>query len=285
MKILGVSGGPDSMLLLNKYQHKKIIVAHVNYNARKDSKKDEALVREFCEEREIPFFLLNLKEKPKTNFQAWARDKRFDFFKKLYDKYQCQELLLAHHKDDFLETAIMQIADKRTPSYFGIRKTSEIKGMKIVRPFINKYWKNEILEICEAKEISYVIDSSNAKTIYTRNQVRKEIEKLSKKEKKDQFDWFIMSNKILVKKHKKVNIYYKKWEKSNFSLFVFGYMQYKNELIFKFLHDNDEKIKVSSKKIESILDWILATNSKREYKIKDKVFIKKANKRISIIKK
>ncbi|MCP4336889.1 MAG: tRNA lysidine(34) synthetase TilS [Mycoplasma sp.] len=285
MKILGVSGGPDSMLLLSKNQHKKIIVAHVNYNVRKTSKEDEKLVEKFCKERDIPFFLLNLKEKPDENFQAWARKKRFDFFKNLYDKYQCKSLLLGHHKDDFLETAIMQINDNRKPKQFGIKRVSIVNGMKIMRPFIKKYWKQDILNICERLNIPYVIDVSNSETIYTRNQVRKEIEKLTPKEKKDQFSWFQLSNRILDKKNKKVNIYYKKWCKSNFSLFTFGYMKFKNELVFNFLHDNNKDIKVSSNKIKSIIQWIEADNSKREYKIKDKVFIKKENKVIKIITK
>ena len=32
--LLGVSGGPDSMFLLNLLKNKNIVVAHINYNKR-----------------------------------------------------------------------------------------------------------------------------------------------------------------------------------------------------------------------------------------------------------
>lgn len=46
--LLGVSGGPDSMFLLNLLKNKNIIVAHVNYNKRETSKVDEEIVVDFC---------------------------------------------------------------------------------------------------------------------------------------------------------------------------------------------------------------------------------------------
>ncbi len=273
------------MLLLDKYKHTNIIVAHVNYNARKDSKTDETIVRKFCKVHEIPFFDLQIKKHPKSNFQAWAREQRFNFFKSLYDKYQCKALLLGHHKDDFLETAIMQLESKRNPDFFGIKEKSYLDGMKIVRPFIKRYWKDQILQICENRGIPYAIDSTNSEDKYTRNKVRHKLEELTQKEKRSKYQWFTMSNRILVKKAKKVDIYYKKWSKTNFSIFTFGYMRFKNELVYRFLHEKGDDINVTSKKLDSIIDWLSSENSKREYKIKDNVFIQKKNKVISIIVK
>jgi len=48
--VLAVSGGPDSMFLLDNLRQKryKLIVAHVNYHKRKESDRDEELVKEYC---------------------------------------------------------------------------------------------------------------------------------------------------------------------------------------------------------------------------------------------
>ncbi len=282
MKLLGISGGPDSMLLLNKYKNKKIFVAHVNYNARKDSKIDENIVVDFCKDHNIPYKVLSLKSKPKNNFQAWAREQRFNFFQKLYKKYNCKQLLLAHHKDDFLETALMQSDAKRQPRHYGIKVRSYIDGMNIYRPFIKYYWKNDILKICERTNLKYATDSSNAKPIYTRNKKRIELKGLSHQDKKQQLNWYKLVNKILAKKYRKVDYLYKKWEKTNFSLEFIRAMKFREELIFEFIINNTKQINVSAKKIDSIVKFLMADKEAKEYKLADGIFLSKKNKKIKI---
>ena len=66
--VVGVSGGPDSVCLLdalyklkNKYDL-EIIVAHVNYSLRgKDSEKDEALVKKIAEKYSLPVEIKNVQ--------------------------------------------------------------------------------------------------------------------------------------------------------------------------------------------------------------------------------
>jgi tRNA(Ile)-lysidine synthase len=70
MYLLAVSGGPDSMVLLFKHRKKKIVVAHVNYNKRVDSIKDQEIVEAFCLKHNIPLEIININEKPKKNFQS-----------------------------------------------------------------------------------------------------------------------------------------------------------------------------------------------------------------------
>ena len=60
--IIGVSGGPDSMTLLdildklkNKFEI-KLIVAHINHMLRKESDIEEEFVKENCKKRNISFF-------------------------------------------------------------------------------------------------------------------------------------------------------------------------------------------------------------------------------------
>ena len=48
--VIGVSGGPDSMALLDITKNSKLYieVAHVNYHKRDSAKNDELLVRRYC---------------------------------------------------------------------------------------------------------------------------------------------------------------------------------------------------------------------------------------------
>ena len=54
--IIGVSGGPDSMALLDmcKKQGYSLVVAHMNYQKRDSALRDEEIVRKYCEENGIP---------------------------------------------------------------------------------------------------------------------------------------------------------------------------------------------------------------------------------------
>ena len=284
MKVLAVSGGPDSMYLLNEYKKSKVVVAHVNYNAREDSKVDEQIVRNFCTEHNLPLEVLEVKEKAKGNFQDWARKIRYDFFTEVAKKYNAKEVLVAHHKDDFVETAMMQQVSGREPSFFGIRKRSTYGELNIYRPYVNIYWKDDLVSYLDKKNIRYAIDSTNATDKYTRNQFRHELEKDPKK-KKDLYAWFVMSNKILKKKYSKVSYLSKKWSKSNYSVEFFKSFKYKEEILYETLHNIFGDIKVSSNKLNSLIAFIESRDGGKEFKVSDKKIItKKKNHVIFIFK-
>ena len=65
--VIGVSGGPDSMALLNvlinlnnkKGLKYKIIVAHINHGIREEADEETAFVEEFCKTQNIPCFIRN----------------------------------------------------------------------------------------------------------------------------------------------------------------------------------------------------------------------------------
>ena len=276
MKLLAISGGPDSMYLLDWYKNQQVVVAHINYHKRIDSDNDERIVREFCKKYSIPFKVLSVKEKPKGNFQSWARKVRYDFFQKIYEEFECTKLLMAHHKDDFLETAKMQLDSNREPRFYGIRKQTEYQGMKIERPFIDLYWKDELLHYLKQSNIEYAIDSSNAQPIFERNKVRIELSKLSHKEKKEMLLWFKRANKILTKKFNKVDKLYEKFKNSNYDINLFKKMKYHSEIIYEMIHDKFDNVKLSTQKIDSIIDFILSNEGGKKFLLSKDKFISKS---------
>jgi tRNA(Ile)-lysidine synthase len=112
--VVGVSGGSDSMFLLEKMRLNNFdtIVAHVNYKKRKESDEEEKKILGYCLKNQIRFEVkrddLKCDEKKRGNFQQYARNLRFKFFKSVADKYKTREIVLAHHLDDLIETYIMQ---------------------------------------------------------------------------------------------------------------------------------------------------------------------------------
>ena len=196
--IVAVSGGPDSMLLLDicnsqkeivldMYGKKKMklnfICAHVNHNTgRKGQLEEQKFVEDYCKKNNIKFELLTIKEYEEDNFHNEARKKRYEFFESLVKKYDAKYLFTAHHADDLVETILMRITRGSTlKGYAGFSKIVDKGTYKIGRPLIEMP-KEEILRYLEANNIPYMIDSSNEKDNYTRNRFRKYIVPEFKKE-------------------------------------------------------------------------------------------------------
>ncbi|MGN1294846.1 MAG: tRNA lysidine(34) synthetase TilS [Bacilli bacterium] len=175
--LVALSGGPDSMALLSmliKNKH-KVIVAHVNYHTRKESNDEEEMVKRFCASNNIKCYVKEayLSSK-KGNFEAWARNLRYDFFKDIYIKECASALLVAHHRDDLVETYLMQKNRGAIVTYYGIKEETIINDMKVIRPLLS-YRKKDLLSYCVDNDVPFSIDSSNLETKYTRNKIRHEI--------------------------------------------------------------------------------------------------------------
>lgn len=175
--LLAVSGGVDSMVLLSLFKKENINfeVAHLNYNLReKDSVKDLLLVEKVCLENKVPLHLYNVNEKdkkPKNSIQEWARNLRYDFFKKIKKEQSLDFIVTAHHLNDQLETFIINLS-----------KASGIKGLsgipanenEILRPLLS-FSKDQIYFFAKENNIEFREDLSNQKNDYLRNEIRNEI--------------------------------------------------------------------------------------------------------------
>lgn len=184
--VIACSFGPDSMALLNAAINEKlhIVVAHVNYHKRKVSNDEQNNLKNYCDERKIPFFVLDLlNAKFEGNFQEWAREKRYEFFAEILKKENADYVLVAHQQDDVIETYLMQKKRENLTKYAGISRENELFGVKIIRPLLN-YSKRYLQDYDDENKVPYSIDESNLTNHYTRNKFRHEIvEKLSLEER------------------------------------------------------------------------------------------------------
>lgn len=179
--VLGVSSGPDSMCLLNilldlkeKY-NLEIIVAHVNHKKRVESDEEEHFLEDYCKTRHIIFEKYILNDYQKGNFESFARNKRYEFFTKLVNKYHANYLMTAHHGDDLIETILMRLVrGSNLKGYQGISLITNCSNYKLVRPllYVNK---TDILEYVKDNNIPYRIDKTNYLDDYTRNRYRNHI--------------------------------------------------------------------------------------------------------------
>ncbi|WP_159521586.1 tRNA lysidine(34) synthetase TilS [Erysipelothrix urinaevulpis] len=181
--IVAVSGGPDSMALLDmlRLQNNELVVAHVNYQQRETAKRDEEIVQRYCIKYGIPFELKLFENEDYSNFQDAARVFRYNFFKELLVRYEAEFVATGHHFDDDLETYVFQRNRKMKSDDVGLAKNSIVKGVRISRPLLT-YHKEELIQYCNDFNIEYGIDESNLELHYTRNKIRHEISHLDDNE-------------------------------------------------------------------------------------------------------
>ena len=171
--IVGCSGGPDSMALLDllRKEGKDIVVAHVNYRKRESALRDERIVKEYAGQYGIIVKTLYPVYDHSSNFQAWAREVRYHFFERICDQYDTKDIYIAHQMDDLIETYFFQKQRDMLCDTYGLKEHMERNGYKIHRPLLDKT-KEELEQYCITNQIPYGIDESNLTDDYTRNQIR-----------------------------------------------------------------------------------------------------------------
>ncbi|UUD36219.1 tRNA lysidine(34) synthetase TilS [Mycoplasmopsis citelli] len=275
--IIAVSGGPDSMFLLQKYKSRNPIVAFVNYNQREDSFKDQEIVQNYCHKYNLILEQLILKKEDYQdgNFQKWAREKRYDFFVSLWKKYHTNILLTAHHKDDFLETCLMQEQKHKIINYWGIKKYSNFKNLRIYRPLVLKIFKSEIIKYNHKNNIKYAKDWTNSTNKYKRNQIRMYLEGKSQLQKNLLITKYRIKNLFLRFKNFKVNKQINYWKSNNYSQETFINLKNQNQVLYFLLHNHFENLNLSKEKINSIIQFINSNNRTSVYKLAKNTFLKK----------
>lgn len=189
--LLACSFGPDSMALFDMLKQDGInfVVAHVNYGVRKEAKAETNALNHYCAIHDIQIEILYAKPiKNGDNFEAKAREIRYNFFKEICVSDKIDILLVAHQQDDVLETYFLQRQRGGFVEYYGIKPETTIFGMEVVRPLLD-YSKAELENYCIKNDVPYAIDSSNLSNDFARNVIRHTIvSKMNPRERKSTLD-------------------------------------------------------------------------------------------------
>ena len=179
--VLGVSGGPDSMtmldILLKVKQANQIsfdfVVAHVNHMIREEAKEDEAYVKNYCMKNNIQFYgksidVQKIANTNKISTEEAGRNARYDFFDEVLQNINGNKIAIAHNKNDKVETMMMNAL--RGCGIQGLKGIEPIRG-KYIRPLI-ECERKEIEDYCKENNMEPRIDKTNFENVYTRNKIR-----------------------------------------------------------------------------------------------------------------
>ena len=178
--VIGVSGGPDSITLLNvlnKFKEKlniKIYVAYINHMIRAEADEETEYVKEFCNRLDVEFFCKKIDaqeeaKKLKIGTEEAGRNIRYAFFEEVAKRVEANKIATAHNSNDNAETVLMNIM--RGTSISGLAGIEKIRDGKYIRPLI-RCSRNAIEEYCKQNNLQPKFDKSNLENIYTRNKIR-----------------------------------------------------------------------------------------------------------------
>jgi len=178
---LAVSGGSDSVALAflltkggtKKNAAKRFVVLHVDHGLRPEAKEEYRFVRSLAKRLGIPFRGIHAKvvKRRGESLEMAARRVRLAFFSKCMKSLHLDAVATGHHMDDVAETFLMKL---RRASLSGIRATSEVAGIKFVRPLLGCR-DEELKDYLRKFGEEWREDASNDDVSIERNKVRHEV--------------------------------------------------------------------------------------------------------------
>jgi tRNA(Ile)-lysidine synthase len=178
--LIALSGGPDSVCLLHilkKLQEEFRLDLHALYVDHGLRPGEAGLEIDFCKNLcakfKLPFLTKKIDVKcyakdKKLNIQEAARELRYRAFEETARELNAEKIALGHTADDQAETLIMRLLRGTGPA--GLSGIPPVRG-KFIRPLI-EVQRREIEQYLGEEKIAFIVDSSNLKRDYLRNDIR-----------------------------------------------------------------------------------------------------------------
>jgi tRNA(Ile)-lysidine synthase len=181
-----VSGGPDSVALLNLIQQTSLPfsftlgIAHVNHGLRGASSLEEAdYVQSLASKYNLPFHLLTIQRDDwenttGTGLEEKARNIRISYFQKIRSDFSYSLIALGHTQDDLVETILFNLIRGISPETLSTLMPTYDPIRRLYRPLL-LYPKKSLLAYLANQKIEYRIDATNQEVNFSRNKIRNQM--------------------------------------------------------------------------------------------------------------
>ncbi|MFH2040471.1 MAG: tRNA lysidine(34) synthetase TilS, partial [Chloroflexota bacterium] len=181
--LVGVSGGPDSLCLLDVLVKAKrpVIVAHFNHLLRPESDQEAEHVKHMAQHYGLPFVtgsqdVKAFASKNGFSLEEAARKLRYRFLFAQAHKLGAMVIAVAHQADDQVETVLMHFL--RGAGLNGLKGMIPVTllpefdpEIRLIRPLL-RTWRKDIEAYCETHKLDTVEDLTNLDQTYFRNRLR-----------------------------------------------------------------------------------------------------------------
>jgi tRNA(Ile)-lysidine synthase len=185
--IVGVSGGPDSLCLLDCLHTLgfRPVVAYFDHQVRPESEADGEFVRQVAESRGFPFELGRPPESSEELFsEERARIQRYRFLANVAAQRGLDRIAVGHTANDQAETVLMHfIRGAGSSGLGGIRPITDLggwveipeaKGILLIRPLL-EVSRPDTEAYCTEHGLSVLTDPTNQDSRFFRNRLRNEL--------------------------------------------------------------------------------------------------------------
>jgi tRNA(Ile)-lysidine synthase len=176
--LIGVSGGSDSIALLNvlailsKEMYFRVSAIGINHNLREEAASELDVAESLAKSLGVPFYKRNVYLGDGGNVQSRARDLRYAAIRELQNEIGADFIVTAHHANDRAETVLMRIMKKTTAPALNVLNA---QFEDVLRPMIRAY-KCDVMLYIERNKLTYCEDPSNKNTKkYLRSKIRYDI--------------------------------------------------------------------------------------------------------------
>lgn len=175
--VVAVSGGVDSVALLhllaelgrNNPGSYRFIVAHFDHGIRPDSAEDHRFVQTLARHYGLPFVYERVALGAGAS-ETEARRARYRFLRAAQRSSGAQSIITAHHQDDVIETALLNML--RGTKSRGLHSLSSSTTLQ--RPLL-KFSKKDVMKYAQANGLVWREDSTNADEAILRNYLRSKV--------------------------------------------------------------------------------------------------------------
>lgn len=178
---VAVSGGVDSMCLLNvlsdqaRAQGQTLYAFHVHHGLQTQADEWMGVVRDYCAKLNVLFDTQRLDahtRQPAQSIEEWARHGRYHALADMARAHGIEQIVLAHHQDDQIETYLLQTArGAGARGQAAMPVSIERDGVCWLRPWL-AVTRAQIEQYAHAQQIPYIHDPSNDDVRFARNAIR-----------------------------------------------------------------------------------------------------------------
>lgn len=181
--LVGVSGGPDSLCLMESLHQAgyAIIVAHFNHQLRLDSDEEVTSLKKTVARKKVPSVFENgdvrgYAKNEGLSIEEAARRLRYRFLFEQAQAHKAQAVAVGHTADDQVETVLMHLLrgaglnGLKGMTYRSLLPVFD-ESMPLVRPLLD-VWREETVAYCAANGLQPYHDPSNDSDDFLRNRIR-----------------------------------------------------------------------------------------------------------------
>lgn len=180
--VVGLSGGPDSMLLLHmlasiEHEHPfTLVAAHLDHEWRTNSQEDVKFCQNVTDALGVPLVvgkasLISLEKKFNGSQEEFGRHLRRHFLQTVAREHSASAIALGHHAQDQQETFFIRLL--RGSSLSGLVGMRPKHGLYI-RPLLC-LTRDEIVTWLAAHNLPYLSDPTNSSDHFLRNRIRNHV--------------------------------------------------------------------------------------------------------------